>query len=185
MSDGTIGVCASGPSLCRNDVYRLRDKKIPVITVNSSWMIYPDCQYIFAGDDSWWNDNYQLIDSQAQRWTCSKTAALLYGINYFENTYEDTFNSGLMAIIFAMSLGAENIILLGYDCSLENGVHWHGRHSRLHNPTGHSIRRWKIEFEKMTSLISKRVNIVNCTPESRLSCFPRTTLEKMLWKIKT
>ncbi|WP_156506627.1 hypothetical protein [Pantoea sp. OXWO6B1] len=184
MSEGIIAVCASGPSLCCDDIYRLRDHKIPVITVNSSWMIYPECQYIFAGDDAWWANNYNLINSQAQRWTCSKNAAQKYGISYFERTIEGTFNSGMMAIFLAISLGAVDIILLGFDCSIEKGLHWHGKHSGLNNPTGHSIHRWKKEFEILTSEKYREINIANCTPETRLTCFPRTTLENRLQRIK-
>ncbi|MBA4823863.1 hypothetical protein H2241_23425 [Pantoea ananatis] len=184
MPEGIIAVCASGPSLCCDDIYRLRDHKIPVITVNSSWMIYPECQYIFAGDDVWWANNYHLVHSQAQRWTCSKKAAQKYGINYFERAIEGSFNSGMMAILLAISLGAVDIILLGFDCSLEKGLHWHGKHSGLNNPTGHSIRRWKTEFEILTSKKYQGVNIVNCTPETRLTCFQCATLETRLQRIK-
>lgn len=184
MSSGTIAVCASGPSLCSEDVHRLRDNKIPVITVNSSWMIYPGCQYIFAGDDAWWNTSHHRICSPAEKWTCSETAARTYGINYFEKTSGGTFNSGMMAILFAMSLGAEDIILLGYDCSLEKGIHWHGVHTGMSNPTAHSIHRWKKEFEMLASEMRRRVNIVNCSRESRLNCFPVVSLENTIRRVK-
>lgn len=184
MSSGAIAVCASGPSLCSEDIHHLRDNKIPVVTVNSSWMIYPGCQYIFAGDDVWWNVNYHRIYSSAERWTCSKTAARMYGINYFESKTEGTFNSGAMAIRFAISLGVEDIILLGYDCSLEKGIHWHGTHTGMNNPTGHSIQRWKTEFEMLASEMCRRVNIVNCSRGSRLSCFPLIALDATIRRIK-
>lgn len=183
MSARAIAICASGPSLCSEDIHRLRDNKIPVVTVNSSWMIYPGCQYIFAGDDAWWNVNYHRIYSPAEKWTSSETAARAYSINYFERRTEGTFNSGAVAILFAMSQGAEDIILLGYDCSLEKGGHWHGQHTGLHNPTGHSIQRWKVEFEMLASEIKRRVNIVNCSPGSRLNCFPVVSLESTIRRV--
>ncbi|EPY7113965.1 hypothetical protein ACXEHT_004839 [Klebsiella variicola] len=184
MSAETIAICASGPSLCIQDVHHLRDNKIPVITVNSSWMMYPGCQYIFAGDDAWWKANYHQINSPAERWTCSETAARTYGINYFEGGTYGSFNSGAVAILFAISLGAENVILLGYDCSLEKGIHWHGMHPGLHNPTGHSLHRWKMDFDVLAYEINRRANVINCSRGSRLTCFPCVTLESRLRKIK-
>lgn len=184
MSIRAIAVCASGPSLRSEDVYRLRANRIPIITVNSSWMIDPDCQYIFAGDKEWWDNNYFQINSPAQLWTCNEDAARTYKINYFEENIEGTLNSGMMAILFSISLGTEDIILLGYDCSLEKGIHWHGRHTDLNNPTGYSILRWKKEFEIMASETRRRVNIINCSRESILTCFPRVSLESTLLRIK-
>lgn len=184
MSTGVVAVCASGPSLCSEDVYRLHDDKIPIITVNSSWKIFPECQYIFAGDNDWWKDNYYQINSPAQLWTCSKDAAHTYKLNYFEKNFEGTFNSGMMAIIFSIALGVGDVILMGYDCSLEKGIHWHGMHANLNNPTGYSIQRWKKEFEIMASETRRRVNIINCSRESRLTCFPRVSLENTLLRIK-
>ncbi|MFP1725852.1 hypothetical protein [Lonsdalea quercina] len=184
MTASVIAVCASGPSLCSNDVHRLRDHGIPVVTVNSSWEMYPECQYIFAGDEAWWNDNYDLITSPAQKWTCSETAARKYEIHYFDKKTEATLNSGMVAILFAMNLGVENIILLGYDCSLEKGVHWHGKHPRLNNPTSHSTRRWNTEFQSYSLDVQRRVNIVNCSHGTRLSCFPRAGLDETLRRVK-
>jgi hypothetical protein len=89
-----------------------------------------------------------------------------------------------VVIFFAMSQGAENIILLGYDCSLEKGIHWHGAHARLHNPTDHSFNRWKAEFEMLASKINRKVNIINCSRAGRLTCFPRFTLESTLRKTR-
>ncbi|MFP1752400.1 hypothetical protein ACLECX_06885 [Lonsdalea quercina] len=184
MTANAIAVCASGPSLCKADVQRLCDHEIPVITINSSWAIYPECQYIFSGDEAWWNDNYDLITSPAQKWTCSESAAQKYKIHYFDKETEEALNTGIVAILFAISLGVENIILLGYDCSLEKGVHWHGKHPRLNNPTSYSVRRWKTEFESYSIDIRRRVNIVNCSHESRLSCFPKASLEETLRRVK-
>lgn len=184
MSVDVIAVCASGPSLCRDDIYHLIDNKIPVMTINSSWKLYPECQYIFAGDEVWWKNNHHIIDSSAQKWTSNESAAKIYGINHFKIQIESTINSGLVAIFFAMSLGFENVILLGYDCSIEKGIHWHGKHLRLNNPNSSSIRRWRTEFELFSPELRRRGNVVNCSHETRLSCFPKAGLEKTLKRLK-
>lgn len=184
MSYGAIAVCASGPSLCKEDIQLLKINKIPAITVNSSWQMHPECQYVFAGDEAWWNVNHYRINSSAQKWTCSKVASQLYGIHYFEKDNVEILSSGMVAILFAMSLGAENIILLGYDCSLQHSIHWHGLHAGMNNPTGHSIRRWKEESFLLAREIKRRVNVVNCSRESQLTCFPSVTLETTLQRVK-
>ncbi|PNK93080.1 hypothetical protein CEQ28_023300 [Hafnia alvei] len=34
------------------------------------------------------------------------------------------------------------MLLLGYDCSLASGTHWHGNHVTLRNPDATSVSRW-------------------------------------------
>lgn len=68
-------------------------------------------------------------------------AHLRYSVNLFRAPDNDAFNSGQRAIQLAAHFGAERIILLGYDCSLENGTHWHGNHpDGLKNPDGDCVR---------------------------------------------
>lgn len=56
-------------------------------------------------------------------------------------------NSGAQAISLAAESGAEVVVLVGYDCSLQNGLHWHGAHPQaLRNPTQVSISKWQQQF---------------------------------------
>ncbi|MCK0554483.1 hypothetical protein KFO32_15655 [Pantoea ananatis] len=172
-----VAICASGPSLKVSDCALLSNAGIPLITVNSSWRAAPQCQYIYAGDLGWWDKNFSAIASGAEKWTCNLQASTRYGLNLFETDTSGTFNSGQRAILFAASLGAQNIILLGYDCSIANGLHWHGAHAELDNPTAKCIERWQGEFSILSNLLPPNVNVTNCSRQTSLACFTRASLE--------
>jgi hypothetical protein len=82
-------------------------------------------------------------------------------------------NSGAGAILLAQYLGASNVILLGYDCQRTNGEsHWHGDHQQ---PLSQSLRFyvWRQQF---AAIAKKHSNIINCSRETALTCFPRRSL---------
>jgi len=175
-----VAVCiASGPSLNVEHIEIVRMFDVFTITVNSSWMIMPDCNVIYAGDYKWWVENYYCIDSPAEKWSCSHQAVDEFDLNYHCAT--GAYNSGLRAIQFAISLGFFEVILLGYDCSLGNGVHWHGEHQSLRNPTNKSIQMWQRQFMSLSANLKERgVNVFNCSPSSKLSCFEKKNLYNTL-----
>ncbi|MEN3753747.1 hypothetical protein ABC733_17240 [Mangrovibacter sp. SLW1] len=167
-----ITICASGPSLIKQDCDLVGHTECPVIAVNSSWKLNPECQFIYAGDLRWWQKNISHVPKTAELWSSDKTATSRYGVKNFPTDTSCTFNSGQRAILFAQWLGAENIILLGYDCSIANGSHWHGDHPELDNPTPANIKRWKGEFERTAQALSGKTRVINCSRETALTCFP-------------
>jgi hypothetical protein len=171
---------ASGPSLTADDCAMASDSGCPIIAVNSSWRAVPECHHIFAGDCGWWDVHYSQLDIPAKRWSTSGRACLRYGVNHYRSPDNDTFNSGQRAIQLAAHLGAERVILLGYDCSLANGVHWHGEHPPgLKNPDALSVVRWREEFARVAVSL-RNVEIINCSRSPSLTCFRRETPEKTL-----
>lgn len=88
-------------------------------------------------------------------------------------------NSGLAAIRIAIHFGASKIILLGYDCQHTKGKkHWHGDHPSGLGNAG-SIARWPVQFERLAKEI-QGFDIINCSRETALTCFPRADLECVL-----
>ncbi|WP_223811670.1 MULTISPECIES: hypothetical protein [unclassified Pantoea] len=178
--DSTFICIASGPSLTASDCRLATASGHPVIAVNSSIGLIPECQYLFAADCSWWDKYHSTLKTRAQCWTVSGRAHLRYGVNLFRPPDNDSFNSGQRAIQLAAHLGAERIILLGYDCSLANGTHWHGEHpDGLKNPDGESIRRWQSEFQRLADSLPS-FSIINCSRHTSLTCFPRAAPEEVL-----
>ena len=152
----------------------------PVIAVNSSWKAVPDCQHIFAADFTWWDHYHESLVTSAERWTQSKRAHARFGVKLFTPTESGPFNSGQRAIQLAAYLGARRVILLGYDCSLANGTHWHGRHpATMHNPVPREVIRWYTDFSSLVSLLPD-VEIINASRYTALTCFPRSTIEAAL-----
>ncbi|MCU3444303.1 phage holin family protein [Enterobacter asburiae] len=76
-------------------------------------------------------------------------------------------------------IGASRVLLLGYDCSIRNGTHWHGNHAQLSNPDKFSVARWQDEFSRLRT-VAGGVEIINCSRFTRLTCFPRQSLETAL-----
>jgi hypothetical protein len=80
--------------------------------------------------------------------------------------------------MLAAWLGAEEIILLGYDCSIKNGYHWHGAHPKpLTNCK--SVKHWFGLFEKAANNL-KHLEIINASKETDLTCFKIENLEGVL-----
>ncbi|WP_237929956.1 hypothetical protein [Buttiauxella sp. S19-1] len=171
---------ASGPSLTAYDCAQATDSGLPVIAVNSSWLAVPECQHIFAGDYLWWAHNHDVVSPGAERWTQSQRACDKYGLRFFRPADSGPFNSGQRAIQLAAHLGAERVILLGYDCTLANGAHWHGRHpATMHNPVPREVSRWHSDFSSLTGLLPD-VEIINASRHTALACFPQSTIEAAL-----
>lgn len=89
-------------------------------------------------------------------------------------------NSGAGAIALAATMGAQRIILLGYDCKYakDGKRHWHGDHPKgLGNAA--SMPKWAAQFEK-TAAQYRHVEIVNASRETALRLWPRVDLDKAL-----
>lgn len=170
---------ASGPSLTRSDCLLAARTGHPVIAVNSSWRRVPECTYIYAGDFAWWEQHRHEIPVPAECWTCSALAAHRYGLNLFAPPRCATFNSGMRAIQFAAHLGATRIVLLGYDCAVDAGTHWHGDHPGvLKNPDTSSVLRWREEFQYLAENMWS-VEVINCSRRTTLTSFTKSTLERV------
>lgn len=175
----TIICVASGPSLSRDACELAASSGYKIITVNNSWQIVPRCSFIYAADCCWWEENNALITSDAERWCGDEFTSHRFGINCLKSALSGSFNSGQRAIELAIHLGAKRIILLGYDCTLRNGIHWHGTHQLLANPDRFSINRWHVEFEQLRCWAGG-IEIINCSPQTRLKAFPALPLEVAL-----
>lgn len=175
----TMICIASGPSLSRNDCDIAFSSGYKIITVNNSWRMVPDCEVIYAGDCCWWEENSDSITSKAERWCGDEFTARRFGINYLPSSLPGSFNSGQRAIELAINQGAKRVILLGYDCTLRNGLHWHGAHPLLDNPDRFSINRWQAEFQQLRDRAGG-VEIINCSPRTRLQAFPALPLQVAL-----
>lgn len=180
----TIICIASGPSLLRTDCTLAAKCGHKIIAINSSWQLAPECDLLFACDFAWWHRYHENISIPAQRWTTSQRATERYGLNLFTPSSEGAFNSGQRAIQLAAHLGAARIILLGYDCSLEGGTHWHGDHpGMMHNPSSGEVERWHTDFAALAAELPG-VDIINGSRYTALTCFPRSTPEKIFRGLK-
>jgi len=172
----TVCCIASGPSLTREDCAIVERGCVTTIAVNSSWEMARFAAYIYAGDKGWWVQNGAKIDIPAKRICCDATATIHHGTK--THMAAGSYNSGQMAIRYAYrKLGAQRIILLGYDCSVAKGVHWHGPHARLKNPEASTCLKWVRQFELVAAeAAALKVQILNCSRDTALTCFERRDL---------
>lgn len=177
--EGKTVVCiASGPSLTAEDCAAVEKTGVPAIAVNTSWKMARFADIIYAGDLAWWKEYGGEIDVPADRWTCSSQAARLYGLKVHKAGGE--YNSGLRAVQLAIHLGAEKVLLLGYDASVKAGSHWHGAHLRTKNPDETRCEKWRRQFSKLDT---KGAEVINCTPGSAIECFPKMPLSEALSRV--
>lgn len=181
MHFDTVFCVAPGPSLTKADCERVERAGYPVVAVNNAYGMFRQPYALFAGDDDWWRQYAGDIPAGIRLCTASRKASNRLGIEY--QRFGDSqvrFNSGSMAIQFAASLGAKRIFLLGYDCSLKEGVHFHGLHAGgLRNPTQVSVTRWQQHFAGVRNEL-RHIDIFNCSRRTELTCFPKKSLETVI-----
>lgn len=87
-------------------------------------------------------------------------------------------NGGFHLLNLAVQFGLRKIILLGFDMTLQNGVHWHGRHAgSLANPRQSSVDRWRgILDDQAPALAEHGVDVVIGSPGSTLSRYRKLEL---------
>lgn len=164
----TVVCIASGPSLTTLDVGRVAG--LPTVVTNDTFKIARFACALIAVDHGWWQQHWHEIDVPAQKWTTSAPAAEEFDLNLLPTTRG---NSGASAIHLAMEQGASRILLLGYDCSIEFGTHWHGEHTRTTNPNEDALRVWRGDFQTVAKDAEKRgVPVINCSRHTELTCFP-------------
>lgn len=96
-------------------------------------------------------------------------------------------NSGFHALNLAVQFGARRIILLGYDMSTENGIHWHGPHKgNIGDPQPSTVNGWVKHYEDNAGLIkSLGVEVINCSPGTALTCFQKRDIREVMENLHT
>lgn len=97
-------------------------------------------------------------------------------------TVGDGGNSGFQALNLAVQFGASRIVLVGYDMRLDRGLHWHGPHPKgMNNPSEAHLPRWRRALNGAAQdLLDMGVEVLNASPASTLTAFPKVTLEELL-----
>lgn len=169
-------VCiASGPSITAEDCELVRRSGLFTICVNDSWRIAPWSRVVYASDLAWWEAHHESIQSSALRYTSTVNIADRFGIHYLRSRPSGMSNSGVDAIYLAEEMGFKRVLLLGYDCSIDSGSHWHGDHEKTKNPTPSIVSGWHRQFALAADRLD--IEVVNCSRESALTCFKRGKLE--------
>jgi len=199
------GECAAiigaGPSTKNAGVEKLKDR-IHVIAINESHRLCPWADILYSCDADWWQLRAREVkDFQGIRLTLDDPvqAHKVVGIDKLKipqthNLWVNDFlfdkpgvvgsggNSGFQMVNLAAQFGATGIALVGFDMRIDSGAHWHGRHpSPLRNPDDGIFYVWRKALDgQAPKLTARGIDVVNCSPVSALTAFPKMTIEQML-----
>lgn len=193
-----VMILASGPSLSEAQcelarVWRHASSETArrVIAVNTTFRRAPWADVLYACDAPWWRVYHQEVATtfKGQRWTQDPAAARLFplelipsvrgkGLGKRPGLIHQGGNGGYQAINLAYQAGAKKMVLLGFDMQ---GSHWHGKYTNgLPNTAPHLFEEWIKSFDALAAdLEEEGVEVMNCSPSSRLTCFPLGELQKV------
>lgn len=167
----TAVIVASGPTAAETPIYLARDKA-KVIVVKDSWRLAPWADILYGCDGTWWCHHNGVTEFKGQRFTSSPSAAKKFNIDLF---ISNGTNSGLRAIYLAERLNASRILLVGFDMHDRRGTHWHGQSMR--NPGQREMQIW---LDEMNRVACRLTNVINCSPDTALTCFPFQSFAKAI-----
>jgi len=194
--------CASGPSFSMDQLRLLQDKLRlqafgwHTIVVNTTWQRLPNADVLYAGDRAWWDHHLASVQErfEGELWTQDRWTAHHAGLHHIQHSDEPGLsringrvhsggNSGYVALGLAYLFGAREILLVGYDMQDTGGMaHWHGDHPPTLNQERPYVRWLKAMPTLAEGLKDVGVQVVNCSIETALLCFPRGDLESCLFK---
>lgn len=185
-------VAATGPSLTQADCELVRAAGLPLLVINDAWRLAPWASWLYACDERWWDAWAKDVAEgfSGEKWTQDEKAAKRYGLRWIESKQRVGLgqecihqgrNSGYQAINLGYVWGFRRIVLIGYDMSAPAGKqHFfgsHERHNLLDAPGGYE--QYLDAFEQMRPQ-DYRLQVINCSRHSALTCFPRERLEDVL-----
>lgn len=203
----TIACLATGPSFSLKQVEVARSKGFTLFGCNNIALDVPDLALLYACNEGWWVHYWEKVrDHTAQKWTTNKVAADKYKLNWIAERDSPGLSadpacvhhghgSGFTMLNLAYLMGAARIVLLGYDLKYAgdyNGqANYPGSTPRHYFAGGEypsALRHFPyfsikngvhVEMLKLYESVAQQglVEIINCSPDSALDCFPRVRIE--------
>lgn len=195
--DSTIVCIATGPSLTAADVDYCRGKA-PVIVVNDGHRLAPWADALYATDCAWWLKHEGVKSFTGEKWSVEHTTwnrcrdrwpdvqrlrnTGAHGLELDPSGIRHGRNSGYAAVNLAVHYGARRIVLLGYDMGHRPGQpsHFFGEHAgslQQKSPYHQFLHAFSTLVAPMKAA---GIDVINCTRETRLTCFPKQPLESIL-----
>ncbi|WP_422028475.1 hypothetical protein [Pyruvatibacter mobilis] len=174
----------------------VKASRTPLAAINNSWRLCPGGPDVLYGCDwEWWEAHDGVPGFQGLRLTISTAAAKVWGARLVRHrdvmVMSDTpawigtgGNGGFQMLNFAALAGARRVLLTGFDMQATGGrTHWHGNHTapRLNNPDHDAFRQWRSRLAAAAPVLARLgCEVINCSRDTALTCFPRARLEDML-----
>lgn len=190
----SIVLVASGPSAASVNLNEAKGRA-RIIAINESWKLCPWADILFAGDYKWWEANEGCLTFPGMKVSIDRRACETqqWGINRLRGNRADNriiidlgvvggCHSGFSALNLAVQLFPSRILLVGYDMTVEAGVHWHGPHrDGLKNPDASRVEKWRRGVDGAAGFIRERgIEVINCSPLSALRRYPKMAFSEAL-----
>lgn len=168
----------------------------------------PDLELLYGCNLKWWQHYWssELAAHPAQKWTTNREAADTFGLNWIAEAnrlglsndptlVHHGHGSGFTLLNLAYLMGAARIVLLGY--SLKYDPAYDGRARQAGATPRHyfgeypdALAHWPsvkvqagihVELLDLYGSVAAQglVEIVNCTPDSALRCFPMVGIDAL------
>ena len=180
-----VAILAGGPSVTAEVVRDVRAHNVRSVVINNSWLLMPDAECLFASDSNWWLARNPRISPTLEEFPGERLHCMRFrdieGVTFVTpHPIPAGSNSALQAARYEAKRGAELILLFGVDLRDDQLVHHYGPHGNgLHNPSKLHFRRARAAWEAYANE-PHRPTIINCSPCSALTCFPKMTMEEAL-----
>lgn len=137
----------------------------------------PWADALYAMDRAWWREHMAEVREafRGELWA----PMLMDRVKRVRFDAPVPRNSGAGAVALAAKMGAERIVLLGYDAQKTGGrAHWHGDHPKGLGNAG-TVAKWPEQFRALIGSLRGAV-VINASRATALTCFPRQSLELAL-----
>ena len=185
----TCVVAATGPGLSQEIAEQCArlPSWVPVIAVNDAYRRIPSAEILFTGDRLWIAYHRDCPGFRGWKWASDSRGDPRMielaekhgyriirviekpGFSYEIDRVHSGLNSGFQAVNMAILLGAARILLVGFDM---RGDHFFGKHAFRSHGDRSNFAAFIAHFRHAAKELPPTVEIVNCTPNSDLDCFP-------------
>lgn len=190
-------VVGTGPSLTPEVVREVRLarwlKGWRILLVNDAYRRFPVADALYAADASWWREHKGVPTFEGEKWTVHSiwndrselaeqfNLRLVWGLDEtgFSKSQRAIHcggvaaHSGFQAVNLAVLLGASPIVLCGFDY---RGSHFFGEHQNLRQ----ALPEHYAHMAQMFDCVETDAEIINATPDSKLTRFPYLELNEAL-----
>lgn len=163
---------APGPSMSAALAERVRGNNVAV--VGNTYTLAPWADLLVANDQNWWRKHPEAHGFAGRKFSANQ----IKGVEQAKpNTFGNRSNSGVLALDVLRNLGATRIVMLGFDM---HGSHFFGPYRNGCTNTSEARRKVHLQQFKLWRMRNTKLEVVNATENSALTCFPTARLDEYL-----
>lgn len=193
----TFVLLGNGGSLSIEDVAPLDRADVKVIAINDAWQFAPFAAMLYAADYRWWQANIDkvrasefagelaTIDPSAAEefglrlFNCVDLHAPVAGINDNPERIHHGYSGGFQALQIARMMGAQQVILLGYDYGATGQSH--GAPTQFTDSwSDHALMARSFSPGVAEKLANEGIEVINCTRATTIGVFRFARIDEVL-----